>query len=62
MGEIRIIKTSEKILIWMHRNKISGQQISEKIGITRQAWSGKMKDNVFTPKDLLILKSMGFND
>ena len=62
MAEIKIIKTNEKILIWMHRNNISGQKIADKIGITRQAWSQKMRDNIFQIKDLLVLKQMGFED
>lgn len=59
---MKIIKTSEKILIWMHRENLSGVFIANKIGITRQAWSQKMKDNIFTPKDLIILKSIGFSE
>ena len=59
---MNIIKTSEKILIWMHRNKISGQSIASEIGITRQAWSNKLSDNVFTTKDLITIKRMGFKD
>ena len=58
---MKLIKTSEKIIIWMHRNKITGQQIADKIGITRQAWSQKLNDNTFTVKDILILNSMGFD-
>ena len=53
-------KTSEKIVLWMHRNNISGQLIADKIGITRQAWSQKIKNNSFSVKDLLILKSLGY--
>lgn len=53
-------KTNEKIIVWMYRNNITGQQIAEKIGITRQAWSQKLKSNIFTSHDLIILKSMGF--
>ena len=58
---MKLIKTSEKIIIWMHRNKITGQQIADKIGITRQAWSQKLNENTFTVKDILILNSMGFD-
>lgn len=60
--KMKLIKTSEKILIWMHRNNISGQKIACEIGITRQAWSGKIRDNIFTPKDMLTIKRMGFNE
>jgi len=57
-----IVKTNEKILIWMNRMNYSGQYVAEKIGITRQAWSQKMKDNIFTIQDKIILKSLGFNE
>lgn len=59
---MKIIKTSEKVLIWMHRTGITGQQIADKIGITRQAWSQKMRDNIFSVKDIIVLQSMGFED
>lgn len=57
---MKLVKTNEKILVWMHRTGITGQQIADKIGITRQAWSQKMRDNIFTPKDLIVLQIMGF--
>lgn len=59
---MHIVKTNEKVLIWMNRNDITGSQIAAKIGITRQAWSQKMKDNIFSMKDLLALKQMGFSE
>ena len=62
MAEIKVYKTNEKILIWMHRTNTSGQQIASKIGVTRQAWSQKMKSNTFSVNDLIVLKSMGFSD
>lgn len=59
---MELVKTSEKINLWMFRNEITGKQIADKIGITRQAWSNKMKSNTFTVKDIMIVKSMGFKD
>lgn len=59
---MNVVKTSEKVLIWMHRTKISGQKIADEIGITRQAWSNKINSNIFTPKDLLTIKRLGFKD
>jgi predicted transcriptional regulator len=59
---MKIEKTNEKVLIWMNRNDITGSQIAEKIGITRQAWAKKMKENIFQVRDLIVLKNMGFND
>ena len=59
---MRLDKTNEKIIIWMHRNSVTGQQISTEIGITRQAWSSKLKSNVFAIGDLMALKRLGFKD
>ena len=59
---MQVIKTSEKILLWLYRNGITQQQVADKIGITRQAFSQKIKDNIFTIRDLFVLKSMGFNE
>lgn len=46
----------------MNRVNLSGQKIAEEIGITRQAWSQKMKDNIFTIHDIQTLKKLGFNE
>jgi len=59
---MHLIKTSEKVLVWMHRNKISGSKIAGEIGITRQAFSQKLVNNVFTPLDIQVLKKLGFNE
>lgn len=62
MAEMRIIKTNEKVLIWMHRTGMSGQKISKEIGITRQAWSQKLRDNTFTPRDLMTIQRLGYKE
>jgi len=54
-------KTSEKVLIWLYRTNQSQQWLSEQLGITRQAVSQKIKDNVFTPYDIMTLKRLGCN-
>jgi len=59
---MELIKTSEKILIWMYRENITGQKIANEIGITRQAWSNKLKSNIFSIADMLAIKRMGFSD
>ena len=46
----------------MHRENISGQQIAREIGITRQAWSNKLKSNIFSVTDLMTLKRLGFDE
>ena len=60
MSTMVVHKTAEKVVLWMYRKNISGQQIAEKIGITRQAWSGKLRNNTFTPRDIMALRSLGF--
>ena len=62
MAEMKIVKTSEKILIWMHRTGITGQKIASEIGITRQAWSQKLRDNIFTAKDITTIQRLGYNE
>ncbi len=57
---MELIKINEKILVWMHRENITGMQISNNIGITRQAWSQKMRSNIFSNADLLAVARMGF--
>lgn len=59
MAEIKIFKTSEKVLIWLHREGKTQQWLANEIGITRQAMSQKINDNVFTPKDIMTLARLG---
>jgi len=59
---MRLNKTNEKIIIWMHRNSITGQHIANEIGVTRQSWSSKLKSNVFSIGDMLALKRLGFKE
>ena len=62
MAEVKIYKQSEKVLIWMHRNNLTGQDLASKIGITRQAFSQKMKSNSFTSNDLMVFRSLGYTE
>lgn len=55
-------KTSEKVLIWMHRKEITQQKIADEIGVTRQTFSKKLQDNIFDVNDLMALKRLGFNE
>ena len=59
---MKVYKTSEKILIWLYRENITQNQVAKEIGITRQAFSQKIKDNVFTIKDIFVMRQMGFKD
>jgi transcriptional regulator with XRE-family HTH domain len=57
---MEIQKTSEKLLIWMHRNNITQLELANKMDITRQSLSKKIKENVFMVADIIKLKSLGF--
>ena len=59
---MEVIKTSEKVVIWLHREGISQSQVAKQIGITRQAFSQKIQSNIFTIKDIFVMQSMGFKD
>ncbi len=59
---MEVIKTSEKVVIWLHREGISQSQVAKMIGITRQAFSYKIQSNVFTENDIFVMQSMGFKD
>lgn len=57
--QIVLIKTSEKVLIWLHREDKTQQWLANEFNTTRQAVSQKISDNVFTVSDILNLKRLG---
>ena len=59
MAEIKVYKTSEKVIIWLHRENLTQQWLADQLGQTRQAMSQKIKDNMFTVGDIMRLQSMG---
>ena len=59
---MNIYKTSEKLLIFMHRNGITQQQLANNLNTYRQDIAMKLKNNIFTVDDILNLKKMGFNE
>ena len=59
---MKIEKRNEKVMIWMSRMQYTGQFISDKLGITRQAWSQKMKGNNINDSDMIVLKALGFKE
>lgn len=60
MEEVRIYKTSEKLMVWMRRNNYTQEYIALKLGITRQTLAKRLDDNFFNIGELFALKSMGF--
>ena len=57
--DIILEKTSEKVLIWLHREDKTQQWLAEQMGITRQSVSHKINDNIFQIRDIIVLKSLG---
>ena len=52
-------KTSEKVLIWLHRTGKTQLWLAGEFGVTRQAISQKINDNVFSITDMMTLKRLG---
>lgn len=61
MAELTLIKTNEKVIIWLHRSDNTQQWLADKLGQTRQAVSQKIKKNDFTTPDLSLMKTLGFS-
>lgn len=57
---VEINKTSEKVIIWLHRENKTQQWLAEQLGQTRQSVSQKIRDNYFSEADLIKIKSLGF--
>jgi len=57
---VEINKTSEKVIIWLHRENKTQQWLAEQLGQTRQSVSQKIKENYFSETDLIKIKSLGF--
>lgn len=54
-----IIKTSEKLIIWMHRSRYSQLEVAKELYVTRQTLANKLKDNYWTRFELATLKRLG---
>jgi hypothetical protein len=59
MAEVKINKTSEKVIIWLHREDKTQQWLADQLSQTRQAISQKIKGNYFSVGDLIKMKSLG---
>ncbi len=57
--ESQIIKTSEKLIIWMKRNGKTQIEVAADLGITRQTLAQRLKDNFFSVDELIKLKKLG---
>jgi len=56
---ITLVKTSEKVVIWLHRTNNSQQWLATQFGVSRQAVSQKIADNLFSASDIIKLMKLG---
>lgn len=54
-----ITKTSEKLVIWMHRSRYTQQDVAKELGVTRQTLASKIKDNFWHDWEIQVLKRLG---
>ena len=54
-----IFKTSEKLILWMHRSRYTQQEMARELFIPRQTLANKIRDNYWTRFELEILKRLG---
>lgn len=59
MAEVVIYKTSEKVILWLHRSQKTQQWLADELGQNKSAINGKIKSNCFTVGDLIKMKSLG---
>ena len=55
----KIIKTSEKLIVWMHRSRYTQIDVANELGVTRQTLASKIRDNYWTRFELETLKRLG---
>lgn len=59
---MNVHKTSEKLLIWMKREKVTQQTIADYLNITRQTLIARMRDNSFKTSEIVKLHDLGFDE
>lgn len=59
MASTVIIKSSEKVLLWLYRENRTMTWLAKELGQTKQAISQKIKTNSFSDMDLIVIKRLG---
>lgn len=54
-----IFKTSEKLILWMHRSRYSQLEVARELYVSRQTLANKLKDNYWTRFELQTLRRLG---
>lgn len=57
---MELIKYSEKLIIWMHRENKTINWLAKELNVSRQLASRKLKSNDFSSFDRSKLSSLGF--
>ena len=56
---VTVIKNSEKILLWLHREELTMTWLAEKLGQSKARISQKIKYNDFSELDILTIRGLG---
>lgn len=59
---LQVHKRSEKVIIWMHRNKITGADIAREAKITRATFNQQLHKDSFSDDVLSVMKLKGFKE
>lgn len=54
-----VIKTSEKVLLWLRREGLTMTWLAEKLGQSKARISQKVKRNDFSELDILTIRGLG---
>jgi hypothetical protein len=55
---MEIYTTSEKIIVWLHRNNKTQVWLAEQMGTKKQNVTNKIKSNTFSIGDILTFKRL----
>ena len=58
--KMELIKYSEKLIVWLHRQNKTQKWLADELNQTRQGISQKIKDNNFNSFDKSKIASLGF--
>lgn len=59
MAVLEIFKTSEKVILWLHRSQKTQQWLADQLGQKKSSINGKIKSNCFTAGDIIKMKAIG---
>ena len=57
--ETRVNNLSEKVVLWLMRNRKTQIELAKELGITRQTLAKRIDDSYFTVGEIIKLKELG---